>query len=85
MSYTLNFYQFQFNDDFINNAIVAQTNAIRALRPSQFFDAARKKVFRQVLDGLDNPLARARRQFSEILARGFLPLNAKGHGVSAPS
>jgi hypothetical protein len=55
------------------------------LRPSQFFDAVRERVSCQVFDGLDNPLAHARRQFSEILARGFLPLNAKGHGVSAPS
>ena len=85
MSYTLNFYQFQFNDDFINNAIIAETNSIRVLRPTQFFDAVRKGVFRQIFDGLDNPLARARGQFSEILAGGFLPLNAKGHGVSALS
>jgi len=85
MPHTLNFYQLQFDNDFINNAIIAETNTVRVLRPSQFFHAVRKGIFRQISNGLDNSPLDAGWQFAQILARGFLPLNAKGHGVSALS
>jgi len=42
MPHALNFYQLQFNDDLIDNAIVAETNALRVLRPAQFFHAGGK-------------------------------------------
>lgn len=48
MPHALNFYQFQFIHDLINNPIVAET-----LRPAQFFHTMGKGVFRQIFNGLD--------------------------------
>ena len=42
MPQPLNFHQLQFNDDFIDNAIGAETNALRVLRPAQFFHSGGK-------------------------------------------
>jgi hypothetical protein len=56
----LDFNQFQVRDNFINDAIVAQTNAISMLRAAQFFHAVRKRVFCQTFDCLDDPLRSAR-------------------------
>jgi hypothetical protein len=80
--HTLNFDQLQFGNDFVNDSIVAKANAVCALRPAQFFDPLRKRVFGKEFDSLDDFLLSTCGQFAQVLAREFLPLNAKGHGVS---
>ena len=81
----LDFNQLGFRDDFINNPVVAQPDAISVFRAAQFFHAVRKGIVRQAFNRLDDSLRSAGRQFEQIFARGFLPLNAKGHCVSALS
>jgi hypothetical protein len=105
MPHALNFYQLQFNDDLIDNAIVAETNALRVLRPAQFFHAGGKGFSaRSSTVSTIRPSALAgnlRKSLGSSIFFGgtpntacgtnalpgsrFLPLNAKGHGVSALS
>ena len=85
MPHALDFNQFRFRDDFINNPVVAQPDAISVFRAAQFFHAVRKGIFRQAFNRPDDSLRNAGRQFAQVFARGFLLLNAKGHCVSALS
>jgi hypothetical protein len=55
------------------------------LGPAQFFHAMRKWIFGQIFNSLDNALHHACGQLAEVLSRGLLPFNAKGHGASALS
>ena len=58
MPHTLNFNQFRFRDDFINNPVVAKPDAISVFRAAQFFHAVRKGIVRQTFNRLDDPLPR---------------------------
>jgi len=85
MTDPLDFNQFQIRDNFINDAIVAKTDAISVLRSAQFFHAVRKWILCQTPNRPDNSFYSTCGQFAQVFARGFLPLNAKGHSVSALS
>jgi hypothetical protein len=44
MPHALDFNQFRFRDDFINNPVIAQPDAISVFRAAQFFHAVRKWI-----------------------------------------
>src|SRR5208337_2674684 len=54
MPHALDFNQLRFRDDFINNAAIAQPDAIGMFRATQFFHTMRKWIFRQTFNRLEN-------------------------------
>ncbi len=81
MAHSLNLNQFDLSQDFIDDAIVAQTNSVDVLCSGQFLNARRKRLVHQRLDSCNHPNHDAVRKLPQILLRGLLPFNATRHGV----
>lgn len=59
MPHALNFNQLRFPEDFINNPIIAQPDAIGMFRAAQLFHIMRKSIFGQTFNRLENSFRRA--------------------------